>query len=250
VRRTTKGFLFDVDGTLTSYRNNDSKVDMLLVYDLEQIRRNGHPIGFVTGRSVDWVKNYFFKYVNDTLKDYIQIFGEFGLVSLIQGKKELFQLDKNLKSILQEIKKEITKAICNERDLEPLTSYSEPRKRVLWIEPKDIMITFRTMPTFNLTIEQFQTIAEPIIKNYPEVKIEANPYALDILPQMASKKLGAEKAIKSLDPENKIMKWFAFGDSLTDENMSKVANKEVEFTLVPRGDTRIAHELIQKAIES
>ena len=135
------GFLFDVDGTLTYYRGNDSSVDILIINDLETIRKRKHPIALVTGRSVDWVRNVFFEYINDTLKEYIPIFGEFGLVRWFNGKKTKSRINKETKEALVDVKGRIIDKICEDRDLETIESYCEPDQRSLWIEPKEITRT-------------------------------------------------------------------------------------------------------------
>ncbi|NHJ04976.1 MAG: HAD-IIB family hydrolase [Candidatus Heimdallarchaeota archaeon] len=243
------GFLFDVDGTLTYYRGNDSSIDLLIINDLEMIRQKGHPIGLVTGRSVDWVRNIFFNYISPTLREYIQIYGEFGLVSLIDGKKTRRRIGKETREALTSAKEKIIQVICEDRDLEPITSFSAPDRRSLWIEPKEIMLTFRTLPLLGLTSDVFKKLIDPIIKEYSELlKLELNPYAADILPIFANKKTAAEKAIQKLDPDKKIEKWFAFGDSESDKEMGKAKGKKVQFYLIPRGETSRAHYIIQRLL--
>ena len=243
------GFLFDVDGTLTYYRGNDSTVDLLIINDLEDIRKRKHPIGLVTGRSVSWVRQVFFEYINDSLKEYIQIFGEFGLVSWHNGKKRKGRISADTKAALTEVKEKITEEICFDRDLEVEVSYQAPQSRALWIEPKEVMLTFRTMPTFGLTIEVYKNLIEPILDDYKDLlKLESNPYAADILPISADKKKAAEKAIKKLDPEKKIQRWYAFGDSESDRKMEEAKGKDVKFYLIPRGDTSKAHYIIQNLL--
>ncbi len=243
------GFLFDVDGTLTYYRGNDSIVDLLIINDLEAIRKRKHPLGLVTGRSVNWVRQIFFEHINESLKEYIQIFGEFGLVVWHNGKKRKGRINSDTKNALAEIKKKIIDEICFDRDLETVVSYQAPQKRALWIEPKEIMLTFRTMPTFGLTIEVYQNLIEPIIADYSDLlRLEANPYSADILPISASKKKGAETAIKKLDPDKIVKKWYAFGDSKSDKKMEEAKGSTIDFYLIPRGDTSKAHYIIQNLL--
>ena len=243
------GFLFDVDGTLTYYRGNDSSIDLLIINDLDMIRKRKHPIGLVTGRSVEWVKNIFFSHINPELKEYIHIHGEFGLTSFVNGKKSKRRIPKEIKEALTVVKKEITEIICDDRQLEAISSYEAPDRRSLWIEPKEIMLTFRTMPYFGLTIDVYEKLIEPVLSDYSELlRLEKNPYAADILPIFANKKEAAKKAIKNLDSDKTIEKWFAFGDSESDQEMSNIRGKDIRFYLVPRGDTSQVHTLIQRAL--
>ncbi len=243
------GFLFDVDGTLTTYHANDSVIDLLIINDLELIRRKNYPIGLITGRSVEWVRNYFFQHVNETLKEYIPVFGEFGLVNFYQGKKNRISIDKELKDLLKSVKKECCEAICEYRELEPYEHYLQPNERKLWIEPKEIMITFRTLPLYGITTDKLLRNIEPIVEKYSNyLKIVPNPYAVDILPNKVSKKTAAEKAIRTLDKEKLVTRWYAFGDSETDQEMSNAKNANVKFYMIPRGVTREAHLIIQRLL--
>ena len=243
------GFLFDVDGTLTTYHANDSVIDLLIINDLELIRRKNFPIGLITGRSVEWVRDYFFNHINDTLKEYIPVFGEFGLVNFYKGKKNRKRIDKELKELLRTVKNECSDAICEYRELEPYEHYVQPDERKLWIEPKEIMITFRTLPLYGITTDKLLKNIEPVIKNYGDkLKIIPNPYAVDILPIKTSKKTAAEKAIRTLDKEKQVVKWYAFGDSETDREMSNAKNADVKFYKIPRGVTREAHLIIQRLL--
>jgi HAD superfamily hydrolase (TIGR01484 family) len=243
------GFLFDVDGTLTTYHANDSVIDLLIINDLELIRRKNFPIGLVTGRSVEWVRNHFFNHVNDTLKEYIPIFGEFGLVNFYHGKKNRKRIDKETRNLLKTVKQKCCETICEYRELEPYEDYVQPSERKLWIEPKEIMITFRTLPLYGITTEKLMKIIEPIVEEYAnELKVIPNPYAVDILPVNTSKKTAAEKAIRTLDKEKAVTKWYAFGDSETDQEMGYAKNVDVKFYKIPRGVTREAHQIIQRLL--
>ena len=244
-----KGFLFDVDGTLTTFGRQDSIIDLLIINDLELIRQKGYPIGLITGRSVEWVKNFFFKHVNETLKDFIQIFGEYGLINWINGKKRKATIPIETKKILSKVKKEIIKAICDYKELIPILSYTNPDERSLWIEPKEVMITFRALPIYGLTSDKYLKIIEPIIQNYSNIlKIVQSPLAIDILPIEASKKTAAEKAIKVLDLEKKVNKWYAFGDSDADSEMALAENSVVKFYKIKSGVTSELHYYIEKIL--
>jgi HAD superfamily hydrolase (TIGR01484 family) len=241
------GFLFDIDGTLTTYQRNDSVIDLLLMNDLENIRKKNMPIGLVTGRGVDWVNNHFFQYIDSALKEHSFISGEFGLVCFYRGKKTYRRLPKEIQKLLIELKKELTEIICDYRQLDVVESFEVPDDRLLWIEPKERMITFRTLPSFGLTTEKYLRNIEPVMKDHlDKLKIVPNKYAVDILPIVATKKLAAEKTIKILDPDKEINKWFAFGDSDADEEMGRL--RKVHFVRVKQGMTRDTHYLIEKAM--
>ena len=97
--------------------------------------------------------------------------------------------------------------------------------------------------------KEAEKLIEPILGNYSDIlRLEKNPYAADILPIFANKKEAAKKAIKNLDPDKTIEKWFAFGDSESDKEMSKIRGKNIKFYLVPRGDTSKVHTLIQRTL--
>jgi HAD superfamily hydrolase (TIGR01484 family) len=241
------GFLFDVDGTLTTYKRNDSVIDLLLINDLENIRKKGLPIGFVTGRGVDWVLNHFFQYIDKALKEHTFISGEYGLVNYYDSKKKYRKLPKELQKILANLKKELIEVICDYRQLECIESFVAPDERSLWIEPKERMITFRSLPSYGLTTEKYLRNIEPIVNKYQdELKITSSIYAVDILPMVASKKMAADKAIKALDPNNEVDQWYAFGDSEADEEMGRL--RKVKFIKVEHGETRDTHFLIEKAM--
>lgn len=241
------GFLFDIDGTLTTYNNNDSVIDLLLMNDLENIRKRGLPIGLVTGRSINWVLNRFFQHIDGSLKNHFFISGEFGLVNYYKGKKIYRKLPKDLQNLLVKLKKELSDIICEYRELECFESLNNPDGRVLWIEPKERMITFRTLPSFGLTAEKYLRNINPIIEDYSDkFKVVTNKYAVDILPFIASKKLAAEKTIIKLDPNKEILKWYAFGDTEADEEMGRL--RKVDFIKINQGMTRETHYLIEKAV--
>ncbi|MBN1328412.1 MAG: HAD-IIB family hydrolase [Candidatus Heimdallarchaeota archaeon] len=243
------GFLFDIDGTLTSYRRNDSYIDLLLINDLELIRKMNYPLGFVTGRSIDWVKNTFFEFVNKSLQDYIFVSGEYGLVNFYQGKKTKYRILKEIKELLTKVKAEIITAICDYKELIPLESYKQPDHRCLWIEPKEIMVTIRSLPLFGLTTDKYERIVSPIMEQYSDkLKAVPNKYALDILPINISKKIAAEKTVKTLDPNKEIIHWFAFGDSEVDREMGYISKRNVNFLMVKQGNTTETHYLIEKAL--
>jgi len=243
------GFLFDVDGTLTTYHRNDSIVDLLLVNDLNLIRKRRYPVVFITGRSITWLQEVFFDHIDPDLRDYIFLAGEFGLVTFYQGKKRRRRIDAETKKTLSEAKEEIIEAICTYKELEVVNSYHAPDYRCLWVEPKEIMTTIRTLPLFGLTTEKLLRIINPIIAKYTEkIKLIPNKYALDILPAFASKKNAAKKAIKKLDPTREVTFWFAFGDSEVDAEMATAAPKKVKFYLVPQGASSETHKLIERAL--
>ena len=241
------GFLFDVDGTLTTYHGNDSVIDPDIISVMHMISENQIPIGLVTGRSVTWVQSYFFPYLSRALKESIRISGEFGLVTWNGKEKQSQVVDNGLASILKQIQRAVVLKALNEQGLQTIESYSAPEKLCLWIEPKEVMVTFRTLPAYGLTLAKLMALVKPIVtKVTTPVKIEANPAAVDILPSFASKQYGAEEAIKMLDPSGKISHWFAFGDSEADREMEKVRNCKVQFFLVPRGDTKTVHQMIEE----
>ena len=243
------GFLFDVDGTLTTFKRNDSVVDLLVVNDLEIIRKNRFPIGLVTGRGVEWVRNYFFNHINETLREYILIFGEYGLVNWYNGKKIRKRIKKETKETMFKAKNEFTKEICEYLELESYIDYTPPDHRYLWIEPKELMITYRSLPNFKLTPERYLKIIQPIIENYSDIlKPYLSEQALDILPIKESKKTAAEKAIRVLDPNKEIEIWYAFGDSDSDEEMALAKNGNVKFFRVENGLTSESHRIIQKIL--
>ncbi|NHJ38658.1 MAG: HAD-IIB family hydrolase [Asgard group archaeon] len=241
------GFLFDIDGTLTTFKNNDSVIDLLLMNDLENIRKKGLPIGLVTGRSVNWVLNRFFQHIDHPMKEHSFISGEFGLVNYYKGKKIYRKIPKDLQKLLISLKKELSDIICEYRELECFESLDIPNGRVLWIEPKERMLTFRTLPSFGLTVEKYLRNINPVIEYFADkFKVVANKYAVDIIPIVASKKLAAEKTIAKLDPNKEIQKWYAFGDSEADEEMGRL--RKVQFIKVEQGMTRETHYLIEKAV--
>ncbi len=243
------GFLFDVDGTLTTFKRNDSVVDLLIINDLELIRKKKHPIGLVTGRGVDWVRNFFFNHINETLREYILIFGEYGLVNWYKGKKIRKQIKKEIKENLFLAKDEFTKEICEYLELESYVSYEAPDKRSLWIEPKELMITYRSLPFFGLIPERFLKIINPILEKYSDtLKAYVSEQALDILPVKESKKTAAEKAIRILDPNKEIELWYAFGDSESDEDMALARNGNVKFFKIETSMTSDLHRIIQKIL--
>ncbi|MBD3189962.1 MAG: HAD-IIB family hydrolase [Candidatus Heimdallarchaeota archaeon] len=245
----TIGFLFDVDGTLTYYQENDSVIDQSLIDTLNYINRKKMPIGLVTGRSVIWVQDHLFDYLTDDLKKQIRVFGEFGLVFWNGEKIELSKISDDMKLALAMVRKEVIAIFLNEKNLKAIVSYEPPNQKCLWIEPKDCMVTFRTLQTFGLTIDHLLEIVKPIFEKYSaQLKMHYNPLAIDIIPNFASKQYGAEAAIKALDPNNKIEQWYAFGDSESDKGMSKAKNGLVEFHLVPREETKKVHELLQKIL--
>jgi len=176
------GFLFDVDGTLTYYRGVDSVVDLLLVNDLEKIRKFNHPIWLVTGRSVKWVQEVFFEHLNKDLTSYMNVMGEYGLISNFQGKRKKRRLPKETTDTLQKVQDLSIELLCEARELECIVSEEKPDKRCLWIEPKEVMLTIRTLPFYGLTTELFLRILEPIIEEYKDkLNFASNPYAIDIL---------------------------------------------------------------------
>ncbi|HUT80562.1 MAG TPA: HAD-IIB family hydrolase [Candidatus Bathyarchaeia archaeon] len=243
------GFLFDVDGTLTSYRRNDSFIDLLLINDLDLIRKMKCPLGFVTGRSIEWVKNTFFEHVNESLKEYIFVSGEYGLVNFYQGKKAKYRIPKETRELLIKVKGEAIKAICDYKELEPCESYQQPDSRCLWIEPKETMVTIRSLPLFGLTTDKYERIINPIMEQYSDkLKAIPNKYALDILPINISKKIAAEKVVNVLDPKKEVVHWFAFGDSEADREMSYISRKNVNFIMVKQGITSETHYMIEKAL--
>ncbi|MCF2143840.1 MAG: HAD-IIB family hydrolase [Candidatus Heimdallarchaeota archaeon] len=242
------GFLFDVDGTLTTYHRNDSIVDLLLINDLNTIRKRQFPIAFITGRSVTWLQEIFFDHIDPALQEYIFLACEYGLVTYFKGKKRRRRIDQETKHVLSEAKEKIISALCDYKELEVAYSYHAPDFRCLWVEPKEIMITIRTLPLFGLTTEKFLKIIQPIMDNYKDrLRLIPNKYAIDVLPLFATKGNAAKKAIAKLDPEGQIERWFAFGDSSADEEMG-LARKNIHFYLIPQGLSSETHQLIERAL--
>ncbi|MHA1737062.1 MAG: HAD-IIB family hydrolase [Candidatus Heimdallarchaeota archaeon] len=243
------GFLFDVDGTLTYYRGVDSVVDLLLVNDLEKIRKFNHPIWLVTGRSVKWVQEVFFEHLNKDLTSYMNVMGEYGLISNFQGKRKKRRLPKETTDTLQKVQDLSIELLCEARELECIVSEEKPDKRCLWIEPKEVMLTIRTLPFYGLTTELFLRILEPIIEEYKDkLNFASNPYAIDILPKGINKKIAVEKAIRLSDPNKEIDNWFAFGDSEADYEMGKTKKHSVTYYHVPRDVSPKAHNIIEKVL--
>lgn len=243
------GFLFDIDGTLTYYRGVDSVVDILLINDLEKIRKFNHPIWLVTGRSVKWVQEVFFEHINETLTNHMNIMGEYGLITIFEGKRKKRRLPREVTETLQKVQKLSTEILCEARELECIFSAEKPDRRCLWIEPKEVMITIRSLPFYGLTTKVFLKLLEPIIKEYKgQLNFASNPYAIDILPKSICKKTAVERAIKLSDPNKVVDNWFAFGDSEADYEMGKTKKYDVHYYHVPRGISPKAHNLIEKIL--
>ena len=243
------GFLFDVDGTLTYYRGIDSVVDLLLVNDLEKIRKFNHPIWLVTGRSVKWVQEGFFELLVFEQTGYMNVMGEYGLISNFQGKRKKRRLPKETTETLQKVRELSIELLCEARELECIVSEEKPDKRCLWIELKEVMLTIRTLPFYGLTTELFLRILEPIIEEYNDkLDFASNPYAIDVLPKGINKKIAVEKAIALSDPTKEIDNWFAFGDSEADYEMGKTKKHSVTYYHVPRDVSPKAHNIIEKVL--
>lgn len=86
------------------------------------------------------------------------------------------------------------------------------------------------------------------MSDYPELRLELNPYAVDILPITANKKQAAKKSMKKLDPTNSIERWYAIGDSEADMEMANANRKKVQFHRVPRGDTSTTHIILDNIL--
>ena len=72
------------------------------------------------------------------------------------------------------------------------------------------------------------------VTEYPKEKI-----VIDLL---------KERIVIELPKEKAVTKWYAFGDSETDREMSYAKNADVKFYKIPRGVTREAHLIIQRLL--
>lgn len=211
-------YLFDVDGVLTDIKNRVVDKEELIAQIISKLQ-NGEPVGFITGRGLDWLSenaiNALEAYINDKnldvkLLNNLYVSGEFGGVSMmhVNGERKIivdenFAIPKNLREKLIEKIREYKDVVYPETEKQTMVSapsYPETAERL-----------------FNEKKHEIIESLKKIIEGHNEFEVHSDRYAINVKNKKADKHHATSLFIDWLKVKQFMPdKYFAFGDSISD----------------------------------
>ena len=219
--------ILDVDGVISSLKEKKARPE-ILEYVAEKLR-NGKPVAFNTGRSLDWVVTRAGKTLIDNpgIKKFLKnliIVGEKGGTWMTfddEGRPQE-HVDESI-SVSSDLQVDIQNLITTKYSESMF--YDSPKKTMSSSEMKDGYDMNKYAQDQKLLIPQ----VEEIIKRYGLeniLEIEPNPIALDVQNRNVGKDLGIKRILNWLKAcKIKVLSFTTIGDSPSDIKMAQELKK-------------------------
>ncbi len=248
----TTGFLIHIDGALTTeYDAVDPKVDKRLLERLQAMLYDDARIALITGRSQRWLERHLVPLI-----DYnnFLILGEYGNFRIWQGEQfwddraTTFQdrYREQLKTRIADVAKRHGIATrIEDRDY-------EPKGGELWFAPAVGVLPVRTNPhghTFGTKVDAdivYKITREAIRESgarEDEFDVKKTPVSTVVTYKSVNLEAAARMAVSTLDPDDYVEKWYAFGRSM-DESMA--FDPKVQFVCVGPKASRDTWDFLSK----
>lgn|SRR5215472_593912 len=223
------GYLIHIDGALTrEFGAVDPTIDKKLLIRFEEAGRAGEKIAFITARSEKWLDQHLFSLINNDTD--ILVLGEYGDFRMWHNQRSWDDKAQDFEARYRELLKKRIAAIAlsygvkvkkDDRDY-------EPKGGELWFAPGTGVLAVRTNPNgrgfgSKLDADLVYKIAEQAIRESgvpeEEFDIKKTPVSTVISRKGVNLERATRIAVATLDPEDYVEKWYAFGRA-TDESMA------------------------------
>ncbi len=223
------GYLIHIDGALTrEYDAVNPSVDKKLLARLESVPRDCGRIALITGRTESWLDEHLLPLI-DGNGDFL-VLGEYGDFRVWHDQRSWDDDAQEFADRYRELLKERITMIArahgigvkkNDRDY-------EPKSGELWFGPGTGVLSVRTNPNgyrfgTKLGADLVYKIAKQAIaqSGLPEEEfdVKKTPVSTVISRKGVNLERAARMAIATLDPDEDLEKWYAFGRAM-DESMA------------------------------
>lgn len=223
------GYLIHIDGALTTeYDAVDPTVDKKLLIRLESVGYDGGKIALITGRTEKWLDQHLFPLINDDA-DFL-ILGEYGDFRMWHKQRYWDDKAQEFEGRYRELLKERIAAIARAHGIRVKKDDRdyEPKSGELWFAPGAGVLSVRTNPhgyRFGMKVDAdlVYKITKQAIKESgvpeDEFDIKKTPVSTVISRKGVNLEHAARIAVTTLDPDNDLETWCAFGRSM-DESMA------------------------------
>ena len=233
------GYLIHIDGALTrEYDAVDPSVDKKLLTRLESVSRDSGRVALITGRTERWLEQNLFPLIDDDAG--FLILGEYGDFRLWRGQRSWDDNAQEFAGRYRDLLKERIASIArahgvgvkkDDRDY-------EPKSGELWFAPGAGVLSVRTNPhgyRFGAKLDADlvykivkQAIRESAVPE-EEFDLKKTPVSTVISRKGVNLERAARLAVTTLDPDEDLEKWYAFGRAM-DESMAY--DPKIEFVCV------------------
>lgn len=223
------GYLIHIDGALTTeYDAVDPSVDKKLLARLESVGCDGGKIALITGRTEKWLDRHLLPLIDDDAN--LLILGEYGDFRVWHKQRYWDDKAQEFEGRYRELLKERIAAIARAHGIRVKKDDRdyEPKSGELWFAPGAGVLSARTNPhghRFGMKVDAdlVYKITKQAIKESgvpeDEFDIKKTPVSTVISRKGVNLEHAARIAVTTLDPDNDLEKWCAFGRSM-DESMA------------------------------
>jgi len=247
------GYLIHIDGALTrEYDAVDPSVDKKLLARLEAVGLESGRVALITGRTESWLDQHIFPLIDDDAG--FLVLGEYGDFRVWRGERIWDDDAREFATRYRESLKERIAIIArahgigvkrDDRDY-------EPKSGELWFAPGAGVLSVRTNPNgyrfgTKLDADLVFKIAKQAIheSGLPEEEfdLKKTPVSTVISRKGVNLEGAARLAVSTLDPDEDLEKWYAFGRAL-DESMAY--DPKIEFVCVDPKASRGTWDFLSK----
>ena len=247
------GYLIHIDGALTrEYDAVDPSVDKKLLARLESVSRDSGRVALITGRTESWLDQHLFPLI-DADAGFL-VLGEYGDFRVWRGERSWDDDAQEFAARYRDVLKDRIAMIArahrigikkDDRDY-------EPKSGELWFAPGAGVLSVRTNPNgyrlgAKLDADLVYKIARQAIRDSglpeEEFDVKKTPVSTVISRRGVNLEHAARMAIATLDPDEDLGKWYAFGRA-TDESMAY--GPKIEFVCVDPKASRGTWDYLSK----
>ena len=222
------GYLIHIDGALTrEYDAVDPTVDKKLLARLESVAQEGGRIALITGRTEKWLEQHVLPLIDES--DFL-VLGEYGDLQMWRNERCWDDKAQEFQGRYRELLKERIATIARGHGIRVKKDDRdyEPKSGELWFAPGAGVLSVRTNQYGyrfgnKVDAEIVYKISQQAIQDSglpeDEFDIKKTPISTVISRNGVNLERAARIAVTTLDPDNDLSTWYAFGRS-TDESMA------------------------------
>ena len=231
--------MIHIDGALTrEYDAVDPRVDKKLLSRLESVERDGGGIALITGRTERWLDQHLLPLIDDDAS--FLVLGEYGDFRVWRGRRSWDDAAQEFAARYRELLKERIAAIARSNGIgvkKDDRDY-EPKSGELWFAPGAGVLSLRTNPNgyrFGMKVDAdlVYKIAKHAIRDSglpeEEFDLKKTPVSTVISRRGVNLERAARIAVATLDPDDDLEKWYAFGRAM---DASMAYDPKIEFVCV------------------
>jgi hypothetical protein len=223
------GYLIHIDGALTrEYDAVDPSVDKKLLARLEAIAFDSSRVALITGRTESWLDQHLFPLIDGDAG--FLVLGEYGDFRLWRGERSWDDDAQEFATRYREPLKERILMIARAHGIAVKKDDRdyEPKSGELWFAPGAGVLSVRTNPhgyrfgtkldadlVFKIAVQAIHESGLP----EEEFDVKKTPVSTVISRRGVNLERAARLAVSTLDPDQDMEKWYAFGRA-ADESMA------------------------------